>query len=227
MCYRQMVSLAAVAILGIMCVSAEAFAARGAARGGAVAHRGAVGVRGGAIAHRGAVGVGGGIAYRGPGYGGGVYRGGYYRPGVGIAAGAVVGGAIAASQYGGYGYDNNYYYGSNPGYSASYSTSGGQDAAYCAQRFKSYDASSVTYLGYGGQRHPCPLGPMGLEASGASSIEHNSASWLGVSPCPLRREGYGFSPLVCGMAAAPLAARAQKPEKRRRSRSGRVWRLCR
>ena len=176
MSHRQMISLAAVATLGIVCVSAEAFAARVAARGGAAAHRGTVGVRGGAIADRGAVGV------RGAGYRGEVYRGGYYRPGLGVAAGAVVGGAaIAASQpwYGGgygYDYDTNYYgsnpgyattgyftsssdqgfYGSNPGYATSYSTSGGQDAAYCADRFKSYDASSGTYLGYDGQRHPCP-----------------------------------------------------------------------
>jgi hypothetical protein len=146
MSHRQLISLMAVAALGIVSVSADAFAARGAARGGAVANRGAVGVRGGAVANRGAVGVGGGV-----------YRGGY-RPGVGLAAGAVAGGAIAASQYGGYGgygYDNSYY-GSTPGYATSYSTSGGQDAAYCAQRFKSYDAGSGTYLGHDGQRHPCP-----------------------------------------------------------------------
>ncbi len=159
MSHRQLISLVAVAALGIVNVSTDAFA-RAAGRGGAVASRGAVGVRGGAVANRGAVGVGGGIAYRGRGYAGGVYRGGYYRPGVGLAAGAVVGGAIAASQYGGYGYGgygyDNGYYGSNPGYDTSYSTSGGQDAAYCAQRFKSYDASSGTYLGYDGQRHPCP-----------------------------------------------------------------------
>ena len=48
------------------------------------------------------------------------------------------------------------YYGWYPGYSTSYSTSGGQDAAYCAQRFRSYDPGSGTYLGYDGQRHPCP-----------------------------------------------------------------------
>jgi hypothetical protein len=143
MSHRQLIFLSAVAALGIVSVSADAFAARVAARGGAVAHRGAVGVGGGAV-----------------GYRGGAYRGGYYRPGVGVAAGAVVGGAVAASQYGGYGYGgygyDNGYYGSNPGYAPSYSTSGGQDAAYCAQRFKSYDASSGTYLGYDGQRHPCP-----------------------------------------------------------------------
>ena len=34
--------------------------------------------------------------------------------------------------------------------------SGGDDVAYCQQRFKSYDVSSGTYLGYDGMRHPCP-----------------------------------------------------------------------
>jgi hypothetical protein len=28
--------------------------------------------------------------------------------------------------------------------------------SYCMQRFKSYDPSSGTYLGYDGYRHPCP-----------------------------------------------------------------------
>ena len=28
--------------------------------------------------------------------------------------------------------------------------------AYCAQRFRSYDPASGTYLGYDGMRHPCP-----------------------------------------------------------------------
>jgi hypothetical protein len=180
---RRVISLPAIAALGIVCVSADTVAARVAVRGGAVAYRGgALGYRGGALAYRGAVG------YRGWGY-----RGDYYRPGLGVAAGAIVGGAIAASRpwygYGGYGYDygssyygynsgystsyypsaNGYgyggysydyspgYYESNPGYSTSnYSTSAGQDAAYCAQRFRSYDPGSGTYLGYDGQRHPCP-----------------------------------------------------------------------
>lgn len=30
------------------------------------------------------------------------------------------------------------------------------DVAYCQQRFRSYDPASGTYLGYDGQRHPCP-----------------------------------------------------------------------
>jgi hypothetical protein len=32
----------------------------------------------------------------------------------------------------------------------------GDPAAYCAQRFRSYDPRSGTYLGNDGQRHPCP-----------------------------------------------------------------------
>jgi hypothetical protein len=117
MSIRRVISLAAVAALGIALVSADAFAARVAVRGGAVGVRGgAIGVRGGAIGVRGgAVGVRGGL-----------YGRGYYRPGLGLAAGAVVGGAIAASQpgygYGGYGYDSGTY-GYNPGYTAaSYAT---------------------------------------------------------------------------------------------------------
>jgi hypothetical protein len=27
---------------------------------------------------------------------------------------------------------------------------------YCAQRYKSYDPATGTYLGFDGQRHPCP-----------------------------------------------------------------------
>jgi BA14K-like protein len=53
---------------------------------------------------------------------------------IGLATGAIIGGAIAQSQ-------------AAPAY-------GGN--AYCAQRFKSYDPASGTYLGYDGRRHPCP-----------------------------------------------------------------------
>jgi len=155
--------------------------------------------------------------------------------GPGLAAGAVVGGAIAASQYGYYnnyyddyayagssygyapsygysaygsgpsgynsynynyapssysysygpsgynsyayspGYRSRYYtdYGTTPGYNYSpsgynsryYAPSGattstsyaaGDSADYCKQRYRSYDPASGTYLGYDGQRHPCP-----------------------------------------------------------------------
>jgi hypothetical protein len=118
--------------------------------------------------------------------------------GPGVVAGAIVGGAIAATQpwnygyYGGpydaYAYDPGYAYapaydaysygsgyGAGPAYGAgpvysygpgaayayspgpSYSTgSGGGDDRYCRQRFRSYDPASGTYMGYDGQRHPCP-----------------------------------------------------------------------
>jgi hypothetical protein len=33
---------------------------------------------------------------------------------------------------------------------------GGGDASYCAQRYRSYDPASGTYLGFDGLRHPCP-----------------------------------------------------------------------
>lgn len=48
----------------------------------------------------------------------------------------------------------DYAYAPGPGYSVGYS--GGGDAAYCSQRFRSYDPGSGTYLGYDGMRHPCP-----------------------------------------------------------------------
>lgn len=51
----------------------------------------------------------------------------------GFAAGAVIGGAIANSR-----------------------AQAAQNDAYCSQRFRSYDPGSGTYLGYDGQRHPCP-----------------------------------------------------------------------
>jgi hypothetical protein len=34
--------------------------------------------------------------------------------------------------------------------------SSGTDPSYCAQRYKSYDPASGTYLGRDGLRHPCP-----------------------------------------------------------------------
>lgn len=55
----------------------------------------------------------------------------------GLAAGAIIGGAIAASQ-------------------AQAAQQAQQTHAYCAQRFRSYDPASGTYLGYDGYRHPCP-----------------------------------------------------------------------
>jgi hypothetical protein len=50
----------------------------------------------------------------------------------GLAAGAIIGGAIANSQ------------------------ARADAVAYCSQRYKSYDPASGTYMGYDGYRHPCP-----------------------------------------------------------------------
>lgn len=75
----------------------------------------------------------------GPRYG---YRGGYYRRGygstaagvgIGLAAGAIIGGAIASSQ-----------------------AQAQQNHAYCSQRYRSYDPASGTYLNNDGNRYPCP-----------------------------------------------------------------------
>lgn len=71
----------------------------------------------------------------GPRYGWG-YRGysdGALAAGIigGIAAGALIGGAAQAD-------------------------SGGSAYSYCAQRYRSYDPASGTYLSYDGNRYPCP-----------------------------------------------------------------------
>ena len=76
----------------------------------------------------------GGYGYRG-GYG---HRGGNGNAGAllgGLAAGAIIGGAIAASQA---------------------NAAAQQNAAYCSQRYRSYDPASGTYLNNNGNRYPCP-----------------------------------------------------------------------
>lgn len=90
------------------------------------------------------------------------WRGGYHRGGGPVGAGiglglglaAGVGGAIigATQPYGYYGYGPGYAYA--PGYDQGYA--GGNEAAYCQQRFRSYDPGSGTYIGFDGVRHPCP-----------------------------------------------------------------------
>ena len=78
----------------------------------------------------------------------------------GFAAGLAAGSAL------GYGYapytspdysNDSYGYGDPDydGYSGSV-VSSGADPSYCAQRYKSYDPASGTYLGRDGRRHPCP-----------------------------------------------------------------------
>ncbi|MGX9983084.1 BA14K family protein [Methylobacterium fujisawaense] len=87
---------------------------------------------------------------RGYGYRRGYGRGYGYRRGrsvgaavgagvAGLAAGAIIGGAIANSQA-----------------HAAQGAVGSEAVAACARRFRSYDASSGTYLGNDGDRHACP-----------------------------------------------------------------------
>jgi hypothetical protein len=86
--------------------------------------------------------------------------------GRGFGAGFFAGAAIGSAPY--Y-YGDNYaygdgYYGDGYAYGGDYDDSyaavpaysGGDDAAYCAQQYRSYDPASGTYLGYDGERHPCP-----------------------------------------------------------------------
>ena len=89
---------------------------------------------------------------------------GWWGPAAGFAVGAIIGGALVAPYY-----YPHYYYGYGPGYYGSYYGGGyyppaaapgpcyaSQAGNGCAQRFRSYDPATGTYLGYDGQRHPCP-----------------------------------------------------------------------
>ncbi|MBR0775462.1 BA14K family protein [Bradyrhizobium diazoefficiens] len=102
----------------------------------------------------------GGNHWNGGNWNGGRWHrhGGGFWPGV--AAGATIGALGSYAYYGGGYYDDPYYY--DDGYYDSGASvavvpdGGGDSAAYCAQRYRSYDPASGTYLGYDGQRHPCP-----------------------------------------------------------------------
>ncbi len=80
------------------------------------------------------------VAATAPGYYGGYYPGYAYGPGYG---------------YGPYAY-GNYGYGPPPVAVAPGPVVAGGGVAYCESRFRSYDPASGTYLGFDGQRHPCP-----------------------------------------------------------------------
>jgi hypothetical protein len=98
-------------------------------------------------------------------------RGGWgWGLGAGLLGGAIIGGALAAPYYYGYGpgyYGAPYYgpayapgpgyapgYGPGPGYGAG--PGGGADVAYCARKYRSYDPNTGTFLGNDGVRHACP-----------------------------------------------------------------------
>jgi hypothetical protein len=82
------------------------------------------------------------------------HGGRWWGPGIGFGTGFALG-----SAYGSYPYYNDYYDDDSYAYSPGYVESDGvsaADIAYCKQRFKSYNVRTGTYLGYDGQRHPCP-----------------------------------------------------------------------
>jgi invasion protein IalB len=89
----------------------------------------------------------GGSYYDGRRYGRSYHRGNGVGAGLaGLAAGAIIGGAIASAQ-------QPTYAAPPPPYAVA---SGGNDwVAYCSQRYRSFDPASGTYLGYDGQRHMC------------------------------------------------------------------------
>jgi len=140
--------------------------------GGAASFRGAQANVGGAnFAGRGAqVTQGGGAQFTQERSGGQFAQGvrgdrdGRFGRGAGFAAGLAVGSAWG---YGGY-YDP-YYYGDDYAYNDYYdgdydpgyvvqpgvAVSSAGDASYCAQRYRSYDPATGTYLGFDGLRHPC------------------------------------------------------------------------
>jgi hypothetical protein len=143
------------ACLAIALAAASPAMARGFGGGGGAHFGGGAAHFGGGAANFG----GGGARFAGGGFRGGGHRG----FGGGLAAGIIAGSVIGAGAYGpgyGYGYDPGYYaYG--PGYdddSYAYMGDGAPvaDSGYCAQRYRSYDPGSGTYLGYDGLRHPCP-----------------------------------------------------------------------
>jgi hypothetical protein len=76
----------------------------------------------------------------------------------------VIGGALGAyGYYGGfygpgYGYYDNGYYDDSGYYDDGFVAvaPGGNDVAYCRQKYRSYDVRTGTYLGKDGKRHRCP-----------------------------------------------------------------------
>ena len=102
--------------------------------------------------------------WNGGNWNGGTWNGGWHHrhhggfwPG--FAAGAAIGGLSSYAYYGGPYYDDSYYddgYYDDGASVAVVPDVGGDPSAYCAQRYRSYDPASGTYLGYDGLRHPCP-----------------------------------------------------------------------
>ena len=90
--------------------------------------------------------------YQGYGVGAGI---------AGLAAGALVGGALVASQQGYYQPPADDYYADAPVGDAyrppeAYPAESPDAEDYCIRTYRSYDPRSGTYMGYDGYRHPCP-----------------------------------------------------------------------
>jgi len=86
----------------------------------------------------------------------GGWRTGAFWPG--FATGAAIGSLGSYAYYGSPYSDSDYSgdeYAEQPSVAAMPDT-GGDAISYCMQRFRSFDPASGTYLGYDGQRHPCP-----------------------------------------------------------------------
>ena len=77
---------------------------------------------------------------------------------VGLATGAIIGGALAQPRVYSPGYyDQGYQTYYDPGYTGTVvQGSPDADVAYCSRRYRSYDPASGTFLGYDGLRHSCP-----------------------------------------------------------------------
>jgi hypothetical protein len=72
----------------------------------------------------------------------------------GFATGALIGGALASRPY--YGYAPYGYYDEPVVVDDGYAAAPGGSDQYCAQRYRSYDPRTGTFMGYDGVRHPCP-----------------------------------------------------------------------
>jgi hypothetical protein len=87
--------------------------------------------------------------YGGRRYGRSYDRGGAAAAGIaGLAAGALIGGAIASAQ-------QPAYAAPPPPYAVAPSGGSADWMAYCSQRYRSFDPASGTYMGYDGQRRLC------------------------------------------------------------------------
>jgi hypothetical protein len=148
----KMKKFAIVATCVALALVSPAMARGGGGHGGG---HGGGGFHGGGASFHGGGFHGGGRFAGGGGYPGGRFGGaGLVGAGIGLAAGAALG-----SYHGGYGgyyddYADNGYDGS--GYAdQAYAAMPDDNGLSCAQRYRSYDARSGTYLAYDGNRYAC------------------------------------------------------------------------